>query len=194
MKNRIIAVFLWLGLFFCLGGVAEAQTPPAPSNSFALNAYAVALPGGKGTVAGTLAVPTWNITPSFALRETTLIASGSSLEGYFGGFNYQLPSFSKALNNASPYLNGNQFRFYVTGSAGVDHINGNQHYAFLGGGGVLYDPLGNGKFTVTLVEAQYAKLPGYANNTAIVAFGIGTTPAALVKAPVQAVKALAKKL
>lgn len=194
MRNRIISILL-LGLgFFCLAGVAAAQTPPAPSNTFSLNAYAVALPGSGQTLPGTLTVAGWNFTPNFGLRETNLLSQ--PVNGYFGGEEYRFPSLSKGLNNASPYLNGNQFQFYETASAGIVHINGTsaQHYAFLGGGGVRYDPTGTGKFTITLVEAQYAKLPGYKNNTAIIASGIGTTPQALATAPLKAVKALAKKL
>lgn len=166
MKFRLIAtmVGLWLA------SVASAQTSTPDVQTFSLSSSAVSLPGGGKTVAATDAGATFNVTTNFQLRDDNILASDSSFRGYFGGFNYFLPVLGGKLNNASPNLNGSRFHFYLTGSAGVDQAFGHQHYAFLGGGGVFYDLTASGKWTFG-GEARYAKLPGYANNTAIVSIG-----------------------
>lgn len=160
-------------IFFTLP--ARAQTPaPAPAPAtFSLTASAIALPGGGQTVAGADAGMTFTPTPNFDLRYDTLMAPASNFSGFYGGFNYRLPVLSTKLNNASPNLNGMRFQFYLTASAGVDRISATgptrEHYSFLAGGGVNYDLTSSGSWTFG-VEVRYAKLPGIANNTAIVAF------------------------
>ena len=154
---------------------AKAQTP---SNTFSLDAQALSLPYPGHAAAGTLAGGSFAVTPNFSLRSTNLIVPGASFGAYFGGVEYALPVLSGKLNNASPNLAGSQFRFYVQASAGVDRISQAgapdpaQHIAFLGGGGVDYAPKADGKFSVRLVEVDYAKLPGLANNTVVVSSGV----------------------
>jgi len=147
------------------------------TSTFSITSQAVALPGGKQTVAANITGGTFSITPNFALRNDNIIPGASVLSGYFGGAQYTIPDLSAKLQNLSPFLNGNNFQFYVTASAGVDRIamptgDTKQHYAFLGGGGVNYAPNGNRVFSVNLFEVRYAKLPGYANNTVIVSTGV----------------------
>lgn len=176
MKKILIAFFLLL----CCATLASAQTaPPLATNTFSMTGQPVALPAGGSTVAGSISGLTFSPTPNFDLREDNLVvatpaAQGTSL-GFFGGFNYRVLDLSKYLNNVSPNLNGYRFNFYVTASAGVDRItdaagNTRQHYAFLGGGGISYDLNQSGSWQMG-VEIRYAKLPGIANNTAIVSLG-----------------------
>ena len=162
-------------LLLLLPFAAVAQTP-APTTTFNLTASAIALPGNHTTVAGTVVGGTFAITPNFSLRDDNLIVPAANLDGFFGGIEYNLPRLSTSLNNISPNLNGNSFQFYLTGSFGVDRITPStgaviQHYAALAGGGVRYDPTSTGHFTVSLAEVRWAKLPGYANSTAIVSTG-----------------------
>lgn len=164
---------LWVLALALLGSPAFAQTgTPSTTNTFALTATAVSLPGGGQTIAGSVAGITFTPTANLDLREDNLLASGA--QGFFGGFNYRLPVLSTKLNNMSPTLNGYRFQFYVTASAGVDRITSGvvtaQHYAFLAGGGINYDLTGSGRWTFG-GEVRYAKLPGLANNTAIVSVG-----------------------
>lgn len=182
MKFRNFAILALLTLATSLGfGQAAAPAPApevqiAPSATFSLSAQAIALPGNKQTVAGTVIGGTFAITKNFSLREDNVLSPAANLQAYLGGVQYALPILSTKLNNVSSTLNGNLLQFYVTASVGVDHISssGNdvQHYAFLGGGGINYDPTGSGKFSANLIEVRYAKLPGYANSTAIVSSGV----------------------
>lgn len=180
MKKTILVLALTAAFATALPVVAQAPAPEAPSftptATFSLSAQAVALPGGKNTVAATLLGGTFQITDHFALRQTNLLAQAGDMTGYYGGFEYALPSLSKRLNAVSQF-DASHLQFYVTGSAGVDRasINGadiKQHYSFLGGGGARYDPTGSGHFTMQLFEIQYLKAPGYANSTAIVSTGL----------------------
>lgn len=169
MKNRIIAALL-----FCLGFAlaGRAQAPP-PTKTFSVISQAIALPGGKQTVAANITGGLFSITPNFSLRSDNVIATGNGFTANFGGIQYNLPVLSRKLNDMSPNLSGSDFRFYVTASAGVDRpATGGSHYAFLAGGGVDYAPAHNRVFSVNLVEVRWAKLPGYNNSTAIVASGI----------------------
>lgn len=159
----ILAVVL-----FAMGASGQSQT-------FSLTGQPIALPGGGQTVAGTLAGFTFTPTPNFDLKNTNLVANSGNFVGLYGGFNYRLPILSTKLNNISPNINGMRFQFYITGSAGIDRVtdaagNVRQHYSFLAGGGINYDLTNSGTWTLG-GEVQYAKLPGLANNTAIVSFG-----------------------
>ena len=174
MKFRLVAV---VAAWLAVAGMAVAQTSSPNVQTFSLTSSAVSLPGGKSTVMANDTGATFSITSNFQLRSDNIVtpASSSVLQGaYFGGFNYFLPVFSTKLNNMSPNLNGARFHFYVTGSFGVDRVSSGsdvkQHYAALAGGGVYYDLTNSGSWTLG-VEGRYAKLPGYANSTAIVSFG-----------------------
>lgn len=160
-----VALFILLMPFAVL-----AQSAPAP---FSLMAQPIALPGGHQTVDGSISGLSVGITQNFELREDNLIAPASNLQGFFGGFNYYLPVLSQKLNNLSPQLNGTRFQFYLSASVGQDRLTGahqSQHYAFLAGGGLRYDLTASGHYSLG-AEVRYAKLPGLANNTAIVSVG-----------------------
>lgn len=175
MRKFLFTFLLSALLFLLLISVpAFGQSAPPASQPFSLTSQAIALPGGGQTVAATLAGITFTPTQNFDLKQTNLV-SGQNFQGFYGGFNYRLPVLSTKLNNVSPTVNGYRFQFYITGSAGVDRVtdpagNVRQHYSFLAGGGVNYDVTQSGSWTLG-GEVQYAKLPGLANNTAIVSFG-----------------------
>ena len=168
---------LFLGLSFILCASAVfAQAPAQPAinvATFTLNASPISLPGIGTTVAGSDSGFKFQATMNFALREDNITASG--FQFYGGGFNYALAALSNKLNNISPNLNGLQFSFYITGSAGVDRITSlptaAQHYAFMGGGGFLYR-LSTTSAWATGIEVKYAKFPGYNNNTFVVSVPI----------------------
>ena len=182
MKRAVLAAFAALCVFGFIGALPAAaqtqtttpapvagETPSSPQGSFSLTAQAVALPGGGQTVAGTVVGFTKSITGTVSLRNDDLLAPGSNLQGYFGGAQW-FPNASKLL--AKTKLTGLQP--YITGSVGIDRIvpasgPSQQHIAFLAGGGLNYTPSSGP--TVNLFEVRYARLPGLANNTAIVSSG-----------------------
>jgi hypothetical protein len=177
MKKAITAAIAALLMSTCLATAqtaapapSQTQTPPSNSGSFSLNAQAVALPGGGQTVAATDVGFTKAITPNLSLRDDNILAPANGMQFYGGGANYFLPtSFLKKT-----LLNPANFQPYATASVGVDRIvpssgPSQQHIAFLIGGGLNYKPA-NGVW-VNLFEARYAKLPGLANNTAIISSG-----------------------
>jgi hypothetical protein len=167
---KIVAAFL-----FALVLSISAHAQAAPVSAFSLTAQPVSLPGGKSTIVGMITGLTFTPTPNLDLREDNILAAGNNVQVFAGGFNYRLPVLSSKLNNVSPNLNGYRFQFYITASVGVDRItqvDGTtaQHYAVLAGGGLNYDVTGSGRWTFG-GEVRYAKLPGFANSTAIVSVG-----------------------
>lgn len=154
---------------------AQSAQPAGNVQTFTLEGAPVALPGNKVTFVGSVSGISVQVTKNLSLREDNIVAGSGNMTGFFGGINYTLPAFSTALNNASPNLNGYKFQLYLTGSAGVDRVtdalkNTAQHYAFLAGGGVRYDLTNSGTWSLG-VEVRYARLPGFAMNTAIVSAG-----------------------
>ncbi len=173
------ATMLLLAIGLGASGARAQVAPSTPTfavQTFSASANALALPGNKETMAGTLTGFTVQITQNLYLRNTNFLAPGSNGSGYFGGVDYTITPFSKWLNNISPNLSGYNFQLQVTASAGVDRVtppgsaNVAQHYAFLAGGRLNYAIAGSKTFGLG-IEVQYAKLPGIANNTAIVSVG-----------------------
>jgi hypothetical protein len=162
-------VLLVLPLLLLLALPSYGQT----ATTFSLTASPLMVPGstsGGSTLAATITGINLTITPNFDLRQDNIITTDTKLQGYFGGFNYRIPQLSAGLNSISPNLNGYNFQFYITGSAGADVVNGARHYAFLAGGGLNYKLTSGGAWTLG-AEVRYAKLPGYNNNTMIVSVG-----------------------
>jgi hypothetical protein len=185
-----MAISAALAAVFLFAGLAAAQTttlttepsahaststsatsaPPTNQGSFSLSAQAVALPGGGQTVAATDVGFTKAIAPNFSLRDDNILAPSNGMQFYGGGGTYFLPTsvLSKTL------LDPNSLQPYLTASIGVDRIvpasgPSQQHIAVLVGGGLNYKPASG--MWVNLFEARYARLPGLANNTAIVSSG-----------------------
>lgn len=177
MKLKTFAVVsLLLVATLCLGQApAPAPVTPTPSQpvdtstSFTINLTPITLPGGHTSVTGVESGMSLKLTPTFDIRESNL--TGSGLQFYGAGANYHLPFLSKALNNASPNVNGLLFDFYLTGTIGTvltPSSPAGGHWGERVGGGVNYS-LNN---TWSLgAEVQYAKFPGYSNNTYTVAVG-----------------------
>lgn len=154
-------------VFFLSSAGAQAQ------QTFSLTAQPLMIPGSKTggqTLAAAITGITLTVTPNFDLRNDDIITSDGNLQGYFGGFTYRLPALSKGLNNKSSTLNGYNFQFYLTASAGENYVSNRSHVGFLAGGGLNYKVTSGGAWTFG-VEVRYAKLPGYHNNTAIVSVG-----------------------
>jgi hypothetical protein len=175
MKKMFTLAVLCLAL--SLAGFAQTSLPAAPapqpsafpSTTFSVTLTPTTLPGTKSSVTGTMNGASISVTPNLDVENLNIIST--SFNYFSGGAKYFLPGISKALNNASPTLNGFAFQFYLTGTVGAVKVLGGPtggHWGETIGGGINYAMNGN----VGLgVEAQYAKLPGYANNTYLIAFG-----------------------
>lgn len=154
--------------------ILSAISAHAQTTTFSLTSQAVTLPGGKSTLVGVSTGIALTVTPNFDLREENFIASQANSMIFLGGFNYRLPILQTKLNNMSPTLNGFRFQFYITASAGVNRLalsSGTiSHSALLAGGGLNYDMTSTGRWTFG-AEIRYARLPGMAMNSAIVAIG-----------------------
>jgi hypothetical protein len=170
MKKAVASFAVLIAL--CSLSFAQVPNPdPAPGSNttFSLNLTPVTLPGGHQSVTGVESGIALTITPSFDIKEMNL--NNSSFGFYGGGFNYRLPVLSTALNNASPNINGLAFQFYLTGSVGAITAVGGPtggHWGELVGGGADY--FLNNAWSLG-AEVQYARLPGYANNTYLVSIG-----------------------
>ena len=174
MKFASIALALCLSL---AAAFAQNTPPPNPSTTqptFSLNASVLSLPGGNQTSAATDIGATFAVTNKLYLRSDNILAPAVNLSSYFGGVEYQLPT-DKIL--AKTNLDPAHFQFYATASLGQARITVGSaapqtHFAALAGGGVNYDPAGTGKFSLNLIEARWAKLPGLANSTIVVSSGL----------------------
>ena len=148
--------------------VRNDRVDSSPTTTFSINLTPIVLPGGKSSVAGMESGIALTVTPNFDLKEMNL--NGSSFDFFGGGVNYRFPAISKFIGDHT-LLNGLNFQFYGTGTVGVVNVlNGPSggHWGELVGGGVNYSI--NGVWSLG-AELQYAKLPGYANNTYTVAIG-----------------------
>lgn len=164
MKKAICLI----AVSFCLSITAFAQD--TPFSTFSVTTAAISLPGGKSTVAGTEAGAMLRVTQNTSIGTMNVISPGT-LSYYSGRFEQHIPFLSKKLNGISPTINGLQFDIGVTGSAGIVRVplgsDFKQHYGFTGG--IFVNYYLNKTWSLG-VEAQYAKFPGYNNNTATVAF------------------------
>ena len=173
---KLKPLFISLALIcasFCFAQNPPVTPPPsAPvdsSTSFTINLTPITLPGGKTSVAGIESGLSLKLTQNFDVRESNL--TGTGLQYYGAGANYHLPFLSKALNNVSPNINGLLFDFYVTGTVGsvlTPNAPAGGHWGERVGGGFNYSL--NQTWALG-AEIQYAKFPGYANNTYTVAVG-----------------------
>lgn len=173
MRTAVLSLCLLCLSFFAFGQNAPvASNPTTPvdaSTSFTIGLTPITLPGGHTSVAGIESGMSLKLTKNFDVRETNL--AGAGLQFYGGGFNYHLPFLSAKLNNASPSLNGLLFDFYLTGAVGsvlTPNSPAGGHWGERIGGGMDYSL--NGTWSLG-AEIQYAKFPGYANNTYTVALG-----------------------
>lgn len=172
-----------------VGAVTITQTPPvvakpattvqaattAPATPFAQNisltAGILTLNGSSGTTAITDVGGTLALSPSLDLRQDSLLGQSVGLTAYLGSIQYKPPLLGfvqKATN-----LNAKQIQFYVYGGAGIDRVTDptsgvlSQHIAAQAGGGLNYDPAGNGHFSINLFDIRWARLPGFKNNAVL---------------------------
>lgn len=183
MSKKLSLFFAVFGMllfvvFFCQPCFAQAASaPPSNGGAFTLTASPMALPGGGKTVAASVLGETYSISNNLSVRADEILAPGNNTQVYVGGVQYFVP-MAKLLSKTK--LNSTQFQFYVTGSVGIDRIvpatgPSAQHISLLAGGGLNYSPAGSGKFSINLFEIRYARLPGLANNTALVSSGLKLT-------------------
>ncbi|HZU21568.1 MAG TPA: hypothetical protein VE998_01980 [Terriglobales bacterium] len=182
--TRVLIMYLLLALLAL--GVAPAAFSQSPSPAPAATAYsltlnAVGLPGGKQSVPGTDAGFLFGVTQNASLRSDNILAPGNGFQAYLGGVQYRLNFLAKALENASPQLDGSHFQFSAHASIGVDRVSNPagqyaQHYAVMAGFRGDYDPSGSGKFSVNLFDISYAKFPGWANNVPVISLGMKFWP------------------
>lgn len=165
MKLRTLAL---VSLLLMAATFVIAQEPP-PTTSFTINLTPITLPGGHTSVAGVESGMSLRLTNNLDVKESNL--TGTGLQFYGGGFNYHIPALSTYLNNRSPNINGLLFDFYLTGTVGsvlTPNSPAGGHWGERIGGGANYSL--NGTWSLG-AEVQYAKFPGYANNTYTVAIG-----------------------
>lgn len=165
---HILAVLLFAALSYAQSGPPSPDPTPGSTTSFAMNLTPVTLPGGHTTLAGISSGVAFTISPNFDVKNLNIAAS--NLQYYSAGFNYRLPVISKALNNVSPNINFLAFQPYVNATVGADYAYGqsSSHYALTAGGGVDYYLNNTWSFGA---EADYAKFPGFNNNTVLIFFG-----------------------
>lgn len=175
MKQFIsVAVLLSLSVAAFGQTVATTPNPSTTAATFTLNASILSLPANSQTSAATDIGATFAVTDKLSLRSDNILAPAVNLSAYFGGIQYALPT-AKILTKTN--LDPAHFQFYLTGSAGQARVTVGSdptrtHFAALVGGGVNYDPAGTGKFSINLLEARWAKLPGLSNSTVVVSSGL----------------------
>ncbi|MGH9452363.1 MAG: hypothetical protein ACRD2O_00155 [Terriglobia bacterium] len=162
--------FIFSAVLFAFALIpAKAQTAAPATLSVNIGASTLGLMG-PATVPGTDVVARFTVKGNVSLRSDNILAPGANFQGYFGGVQYPLGASLLAKTNLK------QLDPYVTGSVGVDRIvaatgPSQAHIAFLAGGGLNWKPASGG-LEINLVEVRYARLPGFASNTAIVSGGI----------------------
>lgn len=162
MKRAVMAAVAAVCLFLAIP--AMAQTTPAAAvpvtQTWSAQMSAVALPGGKNSIAGTDAGISFTPSPNLDLFDRNLLSSDGTLKYFAGGFNYRFPAISVAANNASQNVNFLRVQFFATGSFGVAQVNSVNHYGFTAGGGVNYELTQGGAWTLG-GKAEYAHFPDY---------------------------------
>lgn len=164
MKRAVFAAVAMVCLL-ALGASAQTATtttePAQPvTQTWSTQVSAVALPGGKNSIAGTDAGITFTPSPNLDLFDRNLLSSDQTLQYYAGGVNYRFPAISVAANNASQNVNFLRVQFFATGSVGVAKVSSINHYGFTAGGGVNYQLTSGGAWTLG-GKAEYAHFPGY---------------------------------
>ena len=173
-----------LGLLFCLAVLfvspgAFGQTPAPATEPVSITAGGVSLPGINGqTLAGTLAGMQVNITPNVGIESVNFISSSATTNAYMAGYSdgHLGNLLSKTLNNASPWLNGYNFRLRLhadVGAARISDATGNvsQHFSALLGGQFDYAIKGSSTYGLAVrVDDLFTKgLPRH--NNLVVALG-----------------------
>jgi hypothetical protein len=165
MKTLLTLLILSIASF-----AQTAPTPGAfPETTVTFNLSPVTLPGVKSTIAGAETDILIAPSNSFQLGETTV--TGSSMLFAGGRVQYIVKPVSTFIQNHSPNLNGYQFQFGLTGSAGVVKpvdIAGTSHWGERAG--VFLNYAINGQWGMG-VDAEWGNFPGIVHNTWTLGFG-----------------------
>lgn len=177
MQFKLITLML---MFLLLSSFALSQntscnpncdyTPAFSGTKVNMTLSSVTLPGVKGVISGEETFVGANFLQNLTAGPTTIIGEGYSFIG--GRGNYVFPWFSKLLQNKSATLNGYDFQFYVTGSAGIIRTTragvNVTHWGERAGVGLNYAVNGN----VGLgVEYQWFNAPDVQHNGRTFVFG-----------------------
>lgn len=168
MKRAVLAAVAAVCL---LTQGASAQTTTTTTEqpvtqTWSVQTSAVALPGGKNSIAGTDAGIMFTPSPNLDLFDRNLLSSDQTLEYYAGGENYRFPAISVAANNSSQNVNFLRVQFFQTASFGIARVENVNHYGFTAGGGLNYQLTSGGAWTLG-AKAEYAHFPDYAGKAII---------------------------
>lgn len=162
---QAVARMILLALLLPLGARAQG-TPAAPvdlTTLFAVGTDAVALHLGGQTVAAADAFGEFAITNKVTLRSDSILAPANGFQGYYGRAKYILPLDALFAKTNLPKKT---FQAYIGGGGGIVRFvpatgPGKARPSFLAGGGLKYDPTASGKFTITLLDANYVNASGF---------------------------------
>jgi len=107
----------------------------------------------------------YHLTNNIVLRTDSLLAPGNNFQGYYGGVGW---AGSPDALFTKTNLPKNTFQVYGFGDVGVARnvpASGPtlQKFSFWLHGGLNYDPLGSGKFTVNVVDVGWINAPGFSS-------------------------------
>jgi hypothetical protein len=119
-KNMKLAMFAMLVTLMAVG--CWAQNAPIPTQTFSFSASAIALPGGRGTFAGTDAGVSFNPTQNLSIAQHSILSADGGADYFGGGVDYALPQISLKANNVMPIVSGFRMLFSVGGSMGVARV------------------------------------------------------------------------
>ena len=165
----VVLIFLFLSSSLALAQATTSTPTPQPvTQTWSLSTSVVSLPGNKQTIAAIDSGISFTPTPNLDLFDRNLLGSDGTLKYFAGGVNYRLAWLNKKVDSISPNVNFLRVQFFTTASAGVDQVSlagvTKNHYGFTVGGGVNYMLNQSGSWTLG-GKVEYAKFPGYQNNT-----------------------------
>ena len=173
MRDLKLSLLCVIVSLVCFASNAFGQTPapaPAPSlgitQQWSLQTSAVALPGGKSSIAGTDSGITFTPTSNFDIFDRNIISTDGTLKFFGGGFDYYLPALSVKLNNEATNTNFLRVRFAPTGSVGIAQIAGVNHYGFTAGFRADYMLTSTGTWTLG-AKGEYVHFPEFAGKALV---------------------------
>lgn len=141
-------------LLVLLSTLALGQAVPSGQLSF------TALNGPFGS-AGVDIYGTYGVSTYGSLREDNFLFPAANGSFYGGSYQYSLDKYVCPLV-INTNINCNKFSVYINGGAGVGRTTiGSNATNHLGGGfgaGLLYDPTGTGKYSITAVDFHEERL------------------------------------
>lgn len=159
--------YLFTSILILAAVSAFAQNSPIPTQTFSFTDAPIALPGTKGTFAGSDMGASVAFTQNFSAAYHSIVSSDAKLSTFGGGVDYALPVISLKANNAMPNLSGFRFLFSVGGSGGLARVKdaaGNiaQHYTEEAHVSFSYALSTNGAWQLG-ARVGMARFPGFAS-------------------------------